>query len=121
MKFKNSKNFLNFKQEFRGAAVLTYLFSYATLKSPERPDWLSAADRIYEKFFEGKRCNMLTVEDPFIAKGFNRGIEHGILKGIKQKALELAVKLLDRGMHAEEVAVLTELDPEEVAKLRQAH
>ena len=65
----------------------------------------------------------LSLEDTSFAKyfrkegleeGIEKGIEKGIVQGEKQKALEIAAKLLKKGFSVEEVAEDTGLNIEEV-------
>ena len=65
----------------------------------------------------------LSFEDTFLAKylrkeGLEEGMEKGIEKGEKQKAIEIATKLLNKGFSVEEVAEDTGLDVEEVKNIQ---
>ncbi len=53
-------------------------------------------------------------------KGIEKGIQQGITEGEKQKALEVAYKLLKRKVSIEEVVDITGLSVEEVAKLSES-
>lgn len=56
------------------------------------------------------------VEDG-IKQGIEQGIEQGTAKGKKEKAIEIAKKLLKINMSIHEISEITELTPEEIKKL----
>ena len=66
----------------------------------------------------------LSLEDTSFAKyfkkeGFQEGIQEGIEKGEKQKAIEIAKKLLQNGISVEVVADTTGLTMEELNKIQE--
>jgi len=70
----------------------------------------------YENRIEMEDFNMgLSFEDTFLAKYLRK---EGIEQGEKQKALEIAAKLLKKGFSVEEVADDTGLDVEEVRDMQ---
>jgi len=52
-----------------------------------------------------------------IEQGIEQGIEKGLRRGTVESARKIAVRLLSRGMHPEDVAAIVELDVEELKDL----
>ena len=61
---------------------------------------------------------MLTeVVDKIEQRGEERGMQQGMQQGKKEKALDTAIKMIDRGFEIEEIAAITGLSEEEIKSL----
>ena len=57
-------------------------------------------------------------ENNMIAGARDEGIQEGVEQGEKKKQIEIAKKLLKKGMTIEEIVEITELSKEELEKLK---
>lgn len=83
-------------------------------------------DRIAERIKEGGAgkmgdfvSNVARLLDETKTKEFTMGIQQGIQQGMYRAKVEVAKKLIQRGYSVDEIAELTELDVEEITKLKQ--
>lgn len=63
--------------------------------------------------------NVARLLDETKTKEFNMGIQQGIQQGIYRAKVEMAKKLVKKGYSDDEIAELTELEVEEIRKLRK--
>lgn len=57
--------------------------------------------------------------DESIERGIERGMEKEIEKGIKNTSIEIAKRMLLKGMSTEDIIELTKLTKEEIQKLKK--
>ncbi len=63
--------------------------------------------------------NVARLLDETKTKEFNMGIQQGIQQGIYRAKVEMAKKLIQKGYIDDEIAELTELEIEEIRKIRK--
>jgi predicted transposase/invertase (TIGR01784 family) len=94
-------------------------------KAKQELDILKLSDeerRAYERYQDDLHYQASMVESSYtvgVMKGIEKGTEQGVIQGEKQKALQIAMNLIKKGvLDTEEIAELTDLSVEEVESLR---
>lgn len=108
---------------------LTALLRYVILRGVGMQGNAIFLDRVINKLPEETRTEMTTIAEPWREEGRKKVLEEGVLIGVqkcleqgsRQKATDLAKRLLDAGMAIVKVAKLTDLSPEAVENLRSYH
>ncbi len=82
-------------------------------------------EELLKKLMEGEKkmgefvSNIARVLDESLAREYNKGMQQGIQQGIQQTKIEIAKKLIQEGAEDSFIAKITELDIEEISKLRK--
>jgi predicted transposase/invertase (TIGR01784 family) len=94
-------------------------------KAKQELDILKLSDeerRAYERYQDDLHYQASMVESSYtvgVMKGIEKGTEQGVIQGEKQKALQIAMNLIKKGvLDAQEIADLTDLSVEEVKSLK---
>ena len=62
-------------------------------------------------------CDIINAINTAKKDGYAKGLAEGLAEGIKRRKVEIARKMLQRGMAAEEVAELTNLTVQDIKKI----
>ena len=73
--------------------------------------------RAYDKFWDSVSVERTLLDDSY-QKGKKEGMEEGIEKGMNQRSLEIARKMLEKGMDDASVMDMTGLTAEEIKLLK---
>ena len=71
----------------------------------------------YEQYLAHLREKHILDTNSIYSDGVEDGIKQGESKGKKEKAIEIAKKMLKRDMNLEQISEITELTKEEIEKL----
>ncbi|MDG4507503.1 hypothetical protein [Streptococcus suis] len=85
-----------------------------------RNTWTEEEIEMVDQWLRNASNHFGELESSFI-RGRNRGKEEGRLEGSIQKSLEVAQRLLNRGLGIEDVLEITGLTSEQLASLSQDH
>ena len=107
------KNLLNTLQSLNEDELIQQQQYLPTTEELEISGFTDAELRAYDKFWDS-----VSVERTLIDDSYQKGIEKGIEKGMNQRSLEIARKMLAKGMDEASVMDMTGLTAEEIKQMK---
>ena len=107
------KNLLNTLQSLNEDELIQQEQYLPTTEELEISGFTDAELWAYDKFWDS-----VSVERTLIDDSYQKGIEKGIEKGMNQRSLEIARKMLAKGMDEASVMDMTGLTAEEIKQMR---
>ena len=107
------KNLLNTLQSLNEDELIQQQQYLPTTEELEISGFTDAELRAYDKFWDS-----VSVERTLIDDSYQKGIEKGIEKGMNQRSLEIARKMLAKGMDEATVMDMTGLTAEEIKQMK---
>ena len=107
------KNLLNTLQSLNENELIQQQQYLPTTEELEISGFSDAELRAYDKFWDS-----VSVERTLIDDSYQKGIEKGIEKGMNQRSLEIARKMLAKGMDEAMVMDMTGLTAEEIKQMK---
>ena len=123
------KNLLNTLQSLNENELIQQQQYLPTTEELEISGFTDAELRAYDKFWDSVSVERTLIDDSYqkgkekgkeegIAEGMEKGIKQGMEKGISQRSLEIARKMLAKGMDEASVMDMTGLTAEEIKLLK---
>ena len=107
------KNLLNTLQSLNEDELIQQEQYLPTTEELEISGFTDAELWAYDKFWDS-----VSVERTLIDDSYQKGIEKGIEKGMNQRSLEIARKMLAKGMDEASVMDMTGLTAEEIRQMK---
>ena len=123
------KNLLNTLQSLNENELIQQQQYLPTTEELEISGFTDAELRAYDKFWDSVSVERTLIDDSYqkgkekgkeegIAEGMEKGIKQGMGKGMSQRSLEIARKMLAKGMDEASVMDMTGLTAEEIKLLK---
>ncbi|MHC6730485.1 hypothetical protein [Segatella copri] len=123
------KNLLNTLQSLNENELIQQQQYLPTTEELEISGFSDAELRAYDKFWDSVSVERTLIDDSYqkgkekgkeegIAEGMEKGIKQGMEKGMSQRSLEIARKMLAKGMDEASVMDMTGLTAEEIKLLK---
>ena len=123
------KNLLNTLQSLNENELIQQQQYLPTTEDLEISGFSDAELRAYDKFWDSVSVERTLIDDSYqkgkekgkeegIAEGMEKGIKQGMEKGMSQRSLEIARKMLAKGMDEASVMDMTGLTAEEIKLLK---
>ena len=123
------KNLLNSLQLLNEDELIQQQQYLPTTEELEISGFTDAELRAYDKFWDSVSVERTLIDDSYqkgkekgkeegIAEGMEKGIKQGMEKGMSQRSLEIARKMLAKGMDEASVMDMTGLTAEEIKLLK---
>ena len=123
------KNLLNTLQSLNENELIQQQQYLQTTEELEISGFSDAELRAYDKFWDSVSVERTLIDDSYqkgkekgkeegIAEGMEKGIKQGMEKGMSQRSLEIARKMLAKGMDEASVMDMTGLTAEEIKLLK---
>ena len=123
------KNLLNTLQSLNEDELIQQQQYLPTTEELEISGFSDAELRAYDKFWDSVSVERTLIDDSYqkgkekgkeegIAEGMEKGIKQGMEKGMSQRSLEIARKMLAKGMDEASVMDMTGLTAEEIKLLK---
>ena len=123
------KNLLNTLQSLNENELIQQQQYLPTTEELEISGFSDAELRAYDKFWDSVSVERTLIDDSYqkgkekgkeegIAEGMEKGIKQGMEKGMSQRSLEIARKMLAKGIDEASVMDMTELTAEEIKLLK---
>lgn len=123
------KNLLNTLQSLNENELIQQQQYLPTTEELEISGFSDAELRAYDKFWDSVSVERTLIDDSYqkgkekgkeegIAEGMEKGIKQGMEKGMSQRSLEIARKMLAKGMDDASVMDMTGLTAEEIKLLK---
>ena len=123
------KNLLNTLQSLNEDELIQQQQYLPTTEELEISGFTDAELRAYDKFWDSVSVERTLIDDSYqkgkekgkeegIAEGMEKGIKQGMEKGMSQRSLEIARKMLAKGMDDASVMDMTGLTAEEIKLLK---
>ena len=123
------KNLLNTLQSLNENELIQQQQYLPTTEDLEISGFSDAELRAYDKFWDSVSVERTLIDDSYqkgkekgkeegIAEGMEKGIKQGMEKGMSQRSLEIARKMLAKGMDDASVMDMTGLTAEEIKLLK---
>ena len=123
------KNLLNTLQSLNENELIQQQQYLPTTEELEISGFTDAELRAYDKFWDSVSVERTLIDDSYqkgkekgkeegIAEGMEKGIKQGMEKGMSQRSLEIARKMLAKGMDEASVMDMTGLTAEEIKLLK---
>ena len=123
------KNLLNTLQSLNENELIQQQQYLPTTEELEISGFTDAELRAYDKFWDSVSVERTLIDDSYqkgkekgkeegIAEGMEKGMKQGMEKGMSQRSLEIARKMLAKGMDEASVMDMTGLTAEEIKLLK---
>ena len=123
------KNLLNSLQSLNEDELIQQQQYLPTTEELEISGFTDAELRAYDKFWDSVSVERTLIDDSYqkgkekgkeegIAEGMEKGMKQGMEKGMSQRSLEIARKMLAKGMDEASVMDMTGLTAEEIKLLK---
>ena len=119
------KNLLNTLQSLNENELIQQQQYLPTTEELEISGFLDAELRAYDKFWDSVSVERTLIDDSYqkgkeegMEKGIAEGMKQGMEKGMSQRSLEIARKMLAKGMDDASVMDMTGLTAEEIKLLK---
>ena len=123
------KNLLNTLQSLNENELIQQQQYLPTTEELEISGFSDAELRAYDKFWDSVSVERTLIDDSYqkgkekgkeegIAEGMEKGMKQGMEKGMSQRSLEIARKMLAKGMDEASVMDMTGLTAEEIKLLK---
>ena len=123
------KNLLNTLQSLNENELIQQQQYLPTTEELEISGFTDAELRAYDKFWDSVSVERTLIDDSYqkgkekgkeegIAEGLEKGMKQGMEKGMSQRSLEIARKMLAKGMDEASVMDMTGLTAEEIKLLK---
>ena len=123
------KNLLNTLQSLNEDELIQQQQYLPTTEELEISGFTDAELRAYDKFWDSVSVERTLIDDSYqkgkeegmekgIAEGMEKGMKQGMEKGMSQRSLEIARKMLAKGMDDASVMDMTGLTAEEIKLLK---
>ena len=123
------KNLLNTLQSLNENELIQQQQYLPTTEELEISGFSDAELRAYDKFWDSVSVERTLIDDSYqkgkekgkeegIAEGMEKGIKQGMEKGMSQRSLEIARKMLAKGIDEASVMDMTGLTAEEIKLLK---
>ena len=123
------KNLLNTLQSLNENELIQQQQYLPTTEELEISGFSDAELRAYDKFWDSVSVERTLIDDSYqkgkekgkeegIAEGMEKGIKQGMEKGMSQRSLEIARKMLAKGLDEASVMDMTGLTAEEIKLLK---
>ena len=123
------KNLLNTLQSLNENELIQQQQYLPTTEELEISGFTDAELRAYDKFWDSVSVERTLIDDSYqkgkekgkeegIAEGMEKGIKQGMEKGMSQRSLEIARKMLAKGIDEASVMDMTGLTAEEIKLLK---
>ena len=123
------KNLLNTLQSLNENELIQQQQYLPTTEDLEISGFSDAELRAYDKFWDSVSVERTLIDDSYqkgkekgkeegIAEGMEKGIKQGMEKGMSQRSLEIARKMLAKGMDEASVMDMTGLTAEDIKLLK---
>ena len=123
------KNLLNTLQSLNEDELIQQQQYLPTTEELEISGFSDAELRAYDKFWDSVSVERTLIDDSYqkgkeegmekgIAEGMEKGMKQGMEKGMSQRSLEIARKMLAKGMDEASVMDMTGLTAEEIKLLK---
>ena len=123
------KNLLNTLQSLNEDELIQQQQYLPTTEELEISGFTDAELRAYDKFWDSVSVERTLIDDSYqkgkekgkeegIAEGMEKGIKQGMEKGMSQRSLEIARKMLAKGMDEASIMDMTGLTAEEIKLLK---
>ena len=119
------KNLLNTLQSLNENELIQQQQYLPTTEELEISGFTDAELRAYDKFWDSVSVERTLIDDSYqkgkeegIAEGMEKGMKQGMEKGINLRSLEIARKMLAKGMDEASVMDMTGLTAEEIKLLK---
>ena len=123
------KNLLNTLQSLNEDELIQQQQYLPTTEELEISGFSDAELRAYDKFWDSVSVERTLIDDSYqkgkekgkeegIAEGMEKGIKQGMEKGMSQRSLEIARKMLAKGMDEASIMDMTGLTAEEIKLLK---
>ena len=123
------KNLLNTLQSLNEDELIQQQQYLPTTEELEISGFTDAELRAYDKFWDSVSVERTLIDDSYqkgkeegmekgIAEGMEKGMKQGMEKGMSQRSLEIARKMLAKGMDEASVMDMTGLTAEEIKLLK---
>ena len=124
------KNLLNTLQSLNENELIQQQQYLPTTEELEISGFSDAELRAYDKFWDSVSVERTLIDDSYqkgkeegmekgIAEGMEKGMKQGMEKGMSQRSLEIARKMLAKGMDDASVMDMTGLTAEEIKLLKE--
>ena len=111
------KNLLNTLQSLNEDELIQQQQYLPTTEELEISGFTDAELRAYDKFWDSVSVERTLLDDRY-QKGMEEGMEKGIEEGMSQRSLEIARKMLAKGMDEASIMDMTGLTSEEIKLLK---